>query len=660
MNKITFNVDASKTKGTVSETLFGLFLEDINYSCDGGLNANLVQNFSFDDVYLKKFKVNDFDFILGKVGKLETQPDYLRYWNCDGGILESEDANPVAPDTRYAKVTCKNKCTLENAGYRGRAEVDCGMAVSKGEDYQFSAYLRNANYQGKVLISLRDSTNRLLTNELPITVPNNWTQQTLTLTSNETGLGKLVISFDGIGCVELDSVSLIHADYWGKNNPKWSQGKLRKDLVESLSELKPKFLRFPGGCIIEGLDIGNEYHWKDSVGPIISRKQDYNLWAYEEKEFECIQSRQIGFYEYFLLCEDLNMEPLPVVWAGMNCQMRKRPAIDINSPEFEEQVVQNALDLIEYANGDPAVSAWARLRAEAGHPEPFNMRFIGIGNENFGPDYLARFRKVKAAIDKKYKNITCILGSGSAPDGKDFSYSWEQAKRNLQDVYIDEHFYKNPKWVIKQQGRYDSYERNGPKVFLGEYAAYDVVAGMLKKSFVPNRYDTALAEAAFLTGIERNADVVAMTCYAPLFALAEGEHWKHNLIFFNGQYVMRTVNYYVQKMFGTTVEKEIVCVPDALPKGVYSSATRSDNKLCLKFVNTTSNSFDLRINVQNFDGTEAVITQMSCNNLKERHTLSFLGEPVETVVPQTTNCTLRAETELKLDKYSIMVIQLAK
>lgn len=243
--------------------------------------------------------------------------------------------------------------------------------------------------------------------------------------------------------------------------------------------------------------------------------------------------------------------------------------------------MQNALDLIEYANGDPAVSRWAKLRAEAGHPEPFHMKYIGIGNENFGEDYLRRFRKVKKAIDAVYPGITCVIGTGSEPDGKDFDYTWQETKKDLSDVYVDEHFYKKPSWVINQHTRYDSYPRNGAKVFLGEYAAYDVAMGTLNKNFNGNKYETALAGAAFLTGIERNADVVAMTCYAPLLSQIGGEHWKHNLIYFNPQTVMHTVNYYIHQMFGTTIGEEMVPVECSFPKNTYGESIDKLDKIVL-------------------------------------------------------------------------------
>lgn len=654
------DINTNNIKGNVSETLYGLFLEDINHSCDGGLNANMVRNYSFDDVYLKKGKMDNIRFVAGMVGELEREEGYLRYWNCKYGKLTSRKDDAVSENSRYARLTVTDKALLENNGYSGNVAGRCAMSVIKDHTYTFSAYVRSLDFTGKINVFVTDDKERKITTEAILETSCDWQHLKVTVDGLSTQYGKLVISVFGSGNIDIDCVEFYDNDYWGKENPKWSQGKLRKDLVIALKELNPKFLRFPGGCIIEGLDRQNEYHWKDSVGELIDRKQDYNLWAYEEPDFGYVQSRQIGFYEFFMLCEDLNMEPLPVVWAGMNCQMRKRPSIPFDSEQFEIEVVQNALDLIEYANGDPAKSKWAKLRADSGHPQPFNMKYISIGNENFGEDYLRRFRKVKSAIDEKYPNITCVIGTGSEPAGKNFDYTWEQTKNGLADVYVDEHFYKKPSWVIKQHTRYDNYSRNGAKVFLGEYAAFNVVAGNISKNFVGNRYETALAEAAFLTGIERNSDVVKMTCYAPLFAMIDGAHWKHNLIYFNPKSVMRTANYYVQQLFGTTVQNEIINISSNLPKDIFVSATKSDEVLCIKIVNTGKSPQNINVNVAGDSYSKVKITALQCDDLKKKNSISFSGNVNESIMPTVRELPIANPVNIKIDKYSVYVVQLMK
>lgn len=520
------------------------------------------------------------------------------------------------------------------------------------------AYNRAETYSGVMTVYVADEKDRPLTDKVVFPLSSAWNNTEVVLTGLETAYGKLVIALSGEGSVDLDCIQFYDNDYWGCGNPKWSQGKMRKDLVLALKDLKPRFLRFPGGCLVEGIDTKNEYRWKDSVGALIDRKQDYNLWAYEEPGFAYTQSRQLGFYEFFLLCEDLEMEPVPVVWAGMNCQIRNRPSIPFEGKQFDEEVVQNALDLIEYANGDPSVSKWAKLRAEAGHPEPFGLRYIGIGNENYDADYIRRFRKVKAAIDESYPGIICILSAGNEPDGKFFEYSWQESRNGLNDVYVDEHFYKKPSWVIRQHNRYDHYPRDGAKVFLGEYAAYNAVAGSLLKRFKGNRYETALAEAAFMTGIERNSDVVAMSCYAPLLAQIGGDHWKHNLIYFNPKTVLRTANYYVQQMFGSTVGNERVPICCKLPRDIYASATKSSETLCIKLVNTGRSDFDIGLEIDNLSScTKAKITVLQCDDLKCKNQLTYFGDIEEPIKPVTQMGDVNKLSKLVLRKRSVTVIE---
>lgn len=660
MKRPLIEIDADRIKGNVSDTLFGLFWEDINYSCDGGLNANMVRNYSFDEVYLDDRRGNDICFVTGIIKShepLKKEKKPLRFWNCTEGALTAGTEKPVSENSVYGRVTVEGKARLENGGYGSRHYKNCAMPVLPGVDYTLSLYIRGG-YEGSAKVCVRDMEDLDLTDSAEIPVTGCWKREEVHLKGKNKGLGKLVFDFDGRGSVDLDAVMFYKSDYWGSDNPKWSQGKLRRDLVEAIKELRPKFMRFPGGCVVEGIDIGNEYHWKDSVGELTERKPDYNLWAYREKDCGYSQSRQIGFYEFFLLCEDLNMEPLPVVWAGMNCQIRKRGAVPADSEAFERDVIQNALDLIEYAKGDPEKSHWAKLRAEAGHPEPFSMKYIGIGNENYGEDYLKRFRRIKDAIDKKYPGITCILSCGGYPEGKDFELSWRETEKGLSDVYVDEHFYRKPSWLISGVNRYDGYDRRGAKVFLGEWAAFDVVSGTVRKNYPVNTFGSALSEAAFLTGVEKNADVVAMTCYAPLFAKADANHWKHNLIWFNQFHVLKTPNYYVQQMFGATVGKRILDIGGDVPDGIFVSATGGDGYICLKVVNTLPKDRNIELSLKGFKAARVKKITLSSDDLKERNTITFRGEPEERVKPQEENVDVSKINELFLKGKSVSVYQI--
>ncbi|QUH27562.1 alpha-L-arabinofuranosidase C-terminal domain-containing protein [Vallitalea guaymasensis] len=661
---VDFNlkIDANNTVRKVSDTLFGLFLEDINYACDGGLNANMVNNHSFDAVYMENEGVSSVRMAIGLVRKVNAKVDRLRYWKCIGGSLESLHENPVSNDSWSARIRSQGKCRLENKGYNGsRIHANSNaMSIVDRKEYEFTCWIRKKDFNGNVKVFLEDERGQVITQIKTIKITEQWVFVKEILKGTKTEYGKLVIALDGEGVLDIDCISLMDCDIWGKENPKWSQGKLRKDLVEVLRDLNPKFLRFPGGCIVEGAELGNEYQWKHSVGPILDRKPNYNLWAADTPDGGYSQSLQVGFYEYFLLCEDLNIEPLPVVWAGLNCQIRKRGKLELDAPDFYERVIQNALDLIDYATGDPTTNKWAKLRAEAGHPEPFQLNYIGLGNENLGEDYIHRFGMIKKEIDAKYPGITCIMSSGALPDGKAFELSWNKAKEKFPDIYIDEHFYKKPEWVESRYQRYDNYERGTAKVFLGEYAAKDLLKdGILSKKFIPNRYKTALAEAAFITGLERNSDVVAMSCYAPLFCLVEGNQWRHNLIDFNPAHTLKTANYFVQQMFATTVGNKVIGIDSDLPKGIYCSATKKANKVIIKLVNTNRNSVIAKIDLINVKATIAQITYLNANSLRSMNQLSFKGEPVYEIEPHCKDVNIKLDTfALSIEKWAFYVIEI--
>ena len=664
MSDFKLNVDANKTIREVSDTLFGIFFEDINFSCDGGLNANMVNNHSFDGVYMDNKGMNNFSIILGITKHINPKIDRLRYWTCTEGTIESSFENPVSENSWYARIKVQKECRLENKGYNG-GKINankCAMSIVKGKEYEFSCWIRKKDFDGKINVFLEDENGQILTDSSSFVANENWTLVKVQLKGEKTAYGKLVIVFEGKGQVDLDCVSFMDVDTWGSDNPRWSQGKFRKDMIEALIDLKPRFMRFPGGCIVEGVELGNEYQWKNSIGPIIERKTNYNLWATDIPDGGYSQSLQIGFYEYFLLCEDLNMEPLPIVWAGFNCQLRKRGKLPMDAPDFYERVVQNALDLIEYANGDPDTNKWAKLRAEAGHPEPFNMKYIGLGNENLGEEYIERFEIIKKAIDEKYPGITCIMSSGAFPDGKAFDLSWKKAKEKFPDIYIDEHFYKKPEWVEKRHNRYDNYERGTAKVFLGEYAAKDLIKDSIhSKMIIPNCYKSALAEAAFITGLERNSDVVAMSCFAPLFSLAEGNQWRNNLIDFNPANVLKTTNYFVQQMYGTTVGNKVVDVKGELPRGIYCSATVSEEKLIIKLVNTNKSSMTAKLDLLNTKGRSAKITYLHSDDLNLANKLNYKDEPIYNIKPKKKDVIINNnKMEMNMEKWSLYVIEIDK
>jgi alpha-L-arabinofuranosidase len=633
----SLNVISDRELHDVSNMLFGIFLEDINFACDGGLNANMVSNSSFDGIYLSR---KGYNVLTAFVFKAEPHAviDRLRYWILRGGKLESCHEDPVAENSWYAGVQLEGQCRLENRGFNGakRHPAACAMSIQAGQEYEFSCWARSRNYQGSITVSVTDESGAALTANVQLTPTRQWQQSVLILSGTKTGCGKLVMQFEGKGAVELDGISLMSTDTWGRGDPKWSQGKLRRDLVEALRDLNPKFMRFPGGCIVEGNKPGNEYTWKDTVGPVINRKGKYNLWGAGLKDGGYHQSYQVGFYEFFLLCESLGMEPLPIVFAGLNCQFRSRAVLTTNSAEFQEKVVQNTLDLIEYANGNPKANQWAAVRAEAGHPEPFNLKYIGIGNENFGKDYMEKFDAVKKAVNARYPGIVCVMSAGPFPAGRNLAAAWAVAKSKYLDVRIDEHSYRYPGWFLKNHRRYDNYSRDGARVYLGEYAANFPFLGLK-----PNCFKTALAEAAFLTGVERNSDVVAMTSYAPLFSLCEGEQWAHNLINFNPAHVLLTANYFVQKMYSTTVGDKVVDMQGELPPRVYASATATRDRLIVKLVNTNRLPLQAQLHLEGIPDGQAKVEYLQSEDLNAANRMEFNGTPEYLVVPKEAEISVK-------------------
>lgn len=638
----------------VSPLLYGLFLEDINFACDGGLNVNIIANHSFDGVYME-LSYNQMDALTTKKPPKFIN-EHLRYWEIEGGVLSSETQQPASKkNPLYARIQTDSHCIIKNKGYNGGQinKNSCGISVKKGHKYEISCYLRNVNFEGNIYAIVTDEQGIPMTEKVELHLNKTWNVSKEVLPAISSGHGLFQFEVIGVGSFDIDCISLSDTDVWGKDQGKWSGGHFRRDLIEALKDLKPTFLRFPGGCIVEGLCPGNEYRWKDTVGPIIDRVPAVNLWAaaFEEKGYS--QSNQIGFYEYFLLCEDLQVEPLPIVWAGINCQFRSEETLATDSEEFYERVLKNALDLIEYANGDPAVNEWARLRSESGHPEPFKMKMIGIGNENHGDDYLTKFEKVKAAIKMKYPEITCIMSSGAFPEGDDFEETWKIAKKKFPDVRIDEHFYKANEWLYQQVNRYDNYDRNTAKVFLGEYAANEVM-----KPHTPNTFGSALAEAAFLTGVERNSDVVVMSSYAPLFSMAGGMQWNHNMIWFNPENVMKTPNYFVQQLYGAHLGEHVVAYEGKLPEGVFISVTKTETKYYIKIVNANQEAIEIELILPQTVETSALHLGLQNDDLEAVNELNFVGEPVYNVSPFKDMLKVEKQTMLcKLQRYSVNVYE---
>ena len=524
---LTINWDDTKA---ISPNLMGIFFEDISYAADGGLYAELIQN-------------RDFEYTADDHRGWGAQTAWRLVGNGTDWTIETQA--PIHKNNPHYVVlkTTAPGSKLMNGGWDG-------IAVQKGKKYDLSLFTQGA---GALRVSLESDGARIATTTFKAT--KEWRQQKATLTpSASADKSTLVIEPLEVSTIRLDMVSLFPQETF-KNRPNG----LRKDLSEVIADLKPRFVRFPGGCATHGQGIDNIYHWQASIGELWERQPDMNVWNYH-------QTRGLGFYEYFLFCEDIGAEPLPVLAAGVPCQNswkggngqqggipfeaelngKPSPYTYNGKPLTMESYLQELLDLIEWANGDAKTSELAKLRAKAGHPKPFNMKYLGIGNEDLISDvFLKRYRFLIEGVKKAHPEITVIGTVGPFWEGSDYEYGWREAKEKNIEI-VDEHYYNPIGWYFHHRDYYDNYDRNGTKVYLGEWASQG------------NKVENALIEAAYLTNVERNADVVVMSSYAPLLAKKEHTSWNPDLIYFDNTSVSPTFNYYVQRAFGQNAGDEYI------------------------------------------------------------------------------------------------------
>lgn len=533
------NVAAFKNAKKISTDLFGLFFEDINYAADGGLYAELVQNRSFeyspaDNRQWHSLSFWDYitpGFSYGAVNIETNNPVHSN--NPHYAVLTIEHVGSVPKDTASTRqqplpVSITNGrpgVCLKNAGF-------ANTIINKGEQFNFSVFAKQlSNNPVDVYISLQDKKGSTLA-ESKLTINNKeWIKYTAALTTTAASDStQIVLTAVTKGKIALDMISLFPANTF-KNRPNG----LRADLAQLLADMKPAFIRFPGGCLAHGDGLGNMYRWKNTIGPTEQRLAQKNLWGYH-------QTLGLGYYEYFQFCEDIGAKPLPVLPAAVSCQNSggtwRVGGTGQQALPMEEMTayIQEVLDLIEWANG-PVTSVWGAKRAAAGHPAPFNLQYIGIGNEDkITPEFELRFKMIHDAVNEKYPAVIVIGTSGPFHSGDDYDKGWALANQ-IHVPVIDEHYYVQPEWLISNQYRYDAYKRNTSKVYLGEYASWG------------NKLYNAIAEALYMTGLERNGDVVSMASYAPLFAKKGFTQWRTDMIYFDNKGYYLTPNYHVQKMF---------------------------------------------------------------------------------------------------------------
>ena len=661
----------------ISPRLYGIFFEDINFSIDGGINNNQINNPSCE-CFCYDFK-RDFYWLYYQIFHARRRfmtrieyNDHLRYWSTSGeGAIKLGRETPIAPlNPYYMDLVIKGDFYLKNLGYNGgdstehggrylrRNSQKPGVGLHEGHDYEVSVFIKNNDFKGVIECYCEDLMGEKLTSVATLVVPEGkggWTKISATCRANVTTTARFVAKFSGNGSLCADTWYFGDCDHWGKGDKKWSGGKMRRDLVEALRDLKPRFVRFPGGCLVEGLSLKNSYDWTITVGDVEKRGAKYNCWGERQKDRSYMQTNEIGFYEYFLLSEDLGAEPLPILNAGLACQARCDETVTEGDPEFERRL-NNILALIEYANGNPEESAWAKLRADSGHPAPFNLKIIGIGNENWGETYNKNFDIMRKAVKDKYPEIEVIWTVGFDCFGHEM-YEERRAPFDGKwpEVIVDDHFYRTPEWCIEHANMYDSYPRERNRIFLGEYAANQP----WNDKVLPNNYYSALSEGAYLTGLERNADIVVISSYAPLFSRVGGEQWKHNMINFNSLYTLKTLNYHVQELYANNYGPKYLMVEAPEKDGVFTSVTTDDQYVYVKVcnVNREEKEYELAITDTTLQNT-ATLTELYCDDDELVNTLDYSNKPVEKVVPIKSEIAVDGGVKLTLKARSVNVIKI--
>lgn len=626
-----YTIDAAKIKAHVQPTMYGIFFEDINMAGDGGVYAELVKNRSFE-------------FAAPLMGW-----DEVKDKGSDGSILILNRTAESPDNPRFIRVNSKSE-----AGYGLINEGFHGMGIKKDNRYNFSVLAKSVTTPTVSLqIELVNSRGEVIGSATVEPSSKQWKKYTTSFLATETEpKAKLRILVKGAGTVDLDMISLFPQDTW-KQRP----GGLREDLVQKLADLKPGFLRFPGGCIVEGRELETRYQWKRTIGDIASRKMIVNRWNTEfahRPSPDYYQSFGLGFLEYFELAEDIGASPLPIINCGMACQFNTCELVPLDELE---PYVQDALDLVEFANGD-INTKWGKKRAALGHPKPFNLKIMGIGNEQWGPQYFERYLIFEKAIRAKYPYMKLVASDGPFPGGDIFNYS-DKILRSRKTDFIDEHYYNSPDWFMKNVTRYDHYDRKGPKIFAGEYAAQSVTTGSPKNK---NDWRCAMAEAAFMTGLERNADVVNMASYAPLFAHVEGWQWTPDLIWFDNLRSFGTPSYYVQQLYSLNKGTDVVPVTlnnEAVTgqDGCYASAALDNVKheLIIKIVNTNQHPQKADFVWQGVKaGENGSLTVLQSDDPEQ---VNSLDEP-KAIQPATIEFTVSGNhVALVLKKYSFNVIR---
>lgn len=713
---VNLDISADNISHEISPTLYGAFIEDISKAGDGGLVSNLVYNNSFE--------YNDTSERNNELYEAYWNFDNLGHTVSTQNPMNANNTN-FEEITVSGKGVLTNLGCVENWDYKTydrneKLQSTADMGFKEGEKYDFSCYIRNIDFNGSVMVYLDSPSNSNRLTEIDISnCSAGWRKVEAELESVASEDGALSIVFEGEGTLHIDFVSLVPQSSYGYGSEQWKFTTLRSDLVDALKELNPSFIRFPGGCFCEGDSLENLFDWKATIGPLEERKQSYNVWRNDDAGDYYINSNAMGYGEYFNLCADLGAEPVPCLNVGLTCQGRNGYDINVDAykklsmtdeefrqylidergfaeddkdgienrtnevnalgytseddwnsyletialtpgtPEWENYV-QDILDLIEFANGDANTTYWGAIRASYGHEEPYGLEYIGLGNENWGEVYWRNFDALYKEVKEAYPDITVITTSGTWLGGKDFDIAWDTVSEKYTDCYVDEHYYTQGSYMYEINDRYDSYDRNSAKVFVGEYAATaDGVGTLQTKSNILE----AVEEAAYMTGFERNGDVVAMTAYAPTFAKVNSQNWNINLIWFDSQETVLTPAYYTQMLYANNVGTKYIDADFSTEIPVTELAqsvtvNEEEQAIYVKLVNSSGEKQTVNLNLNGFENINYASNQhisaqfkSACNEVGKKCYVAPVDEKLN--ISQDSVITVEAE------KYSVNVIRIA-
>lgn len=711
---VNLNISSENISHEVSKTLYGVFIEDIYKACDGGLVSNLVYNNSFE--------YNDTDEINPELNEAYWNFVNINHEISFGDPMNEN--NPTYETLSISGTgTLTNLGCVENLDYKmwnpnEKLQSKADIGFKKGVRYEFSCYIKNIDFDGTIIVYLDSPSNSDKRVQINISESSaDWRKFYADFESSASEDGALTIEFSGNGSLQFDFVQLIPDNSYGYNSHEWQFTTLRADLYEAIEALNPSFIRFPGGCFCEGDSLENLFNWKDTVGPLERRVQTYNICRNNSAGDYYINTNSMGYGEYFNLCSDLGAEPVPFLNVGIACQEQNdfdinldaRNKISMTDDEFVQYLidfrhydpddkqgikerttsvnslayqseedwnnyldsialnpgtaewnnyVQDVLDFIEFANGDTTTTYWGALRAAYGHFEPYNLKYLGLGNENWGEIYWRNFDALYKAVKEEYPDITIITSSGSTIDGYDFDYAWENANSKYIDCYVDEHYYTASGYMYEINDRFDSYDRNGAKIFVGEYAATSNSVGTLQ---VKSTWE-ALEEAAYMTGFERNGDIVAMTAYAPALAKINSQNRAVNEICFDSQDVVLTPSYYTQMLYSNNIGTRYVDASfsdDISVNELAQSVTvDEDNQVIyVKLVNSSGKKQKVNLNLSGFENINYASNQSIASDFKSA--CNELNKPVY-VSPIDIVLNINEDTiTVEAEKYSVNVIRIA-